>query len=121
MKERRRLWLWYIEADRQFECDFVLAFTREQAQQLMRHTYGIGRGDGRFIGSTKLIETADPNVLAKLEPMWLGPDDELLEELGGVREPETPSTFPCWRFGNKRFGCRLTLEQRYPMPSGGVG
>jgi hypothetical protein len=100
--------LYYVTDNDQFECDFVLARTANEARQIFAHTYGEPTAFAAHVERIKLC----PGVA---EPGWIGPDSEELIALGGVRS-ESAAGFPLWTFppSTVAIGCQLPVEQRYP-------
>lgn len=97
--------LYFVVDDAEFEADFVVARTEPQACRVFRDMYG---HDAECFAE---LLTYDHPPAWLTEPVWLGPDDAVLVELGGRRLDSIG--VPRWQFGNDVWGYPYTDAERY--------
>jgi hypothetical protein len=102
--------LFFLVDQGELEADFVVARTAPAAKRAFNSMYG---NDMR--AQIDLVaEIKDPPAWLK-KTTWLGPGDDVLEELGGKRVPALH--FPRWQFGGKVWGYPKTMADRYRVPT----
>jgi hypothetical protein len=102
--------LFFLVDQGEFEADFVVARTAPAAKRAFNAMYG----DDMRAQIDLVAEIKDPPAWLK-KATWLGPGDDVLEELGGKRLPALH--FPRWQFGSKVWGYPKTMVERYRVPA----